>query len=510
VAGVRLNAAGMESDPAFEDALKNFVGARLVEDDLDRIGDERMLKVVLLDQLLVEYLMGVQDALIDEVARAENAHAVAAHDKQRMQDQLEANKAEVDELRDQLAKKQEQANQLRACRQHLNAFRCSYCSKMFKSMYFLEKHMVRHEASNLRVEKESDARVAEQRAKELEHQKQLDELERARNADKNKDLEELKGEFKAIKNQLAVDHDEKANLELKLVKVNQELNENLRKMEIELAEKLKALEAMKSQQPSYHQNMPGSALQGPPSAINSNLPQNTGQNQEKPQFTNPNLFHSMQNVAWTGDAIAKSAHPLDKPANQNPGIINQSNQPAPGAPLHPQMNPNLFELIQFMIHDNEKKGNLLVPDVRRDINKDPLHPQVIASISNTLNQRGLNLENYRQTELGMLNSTQIMEILKDGLVKDRLMSLSIINNPNVPYVAGVNSMNNIANVGQALGNTQNIQPAHPSMNPNANTIDANPQNLPIFVTPQNIEPIPLPIPPQTEVRPAGRFKFYQV
>jgi hypothetical protein len=452
---VRINASGLQDDPAFEDVLKNFVGARLVEDDLDRIGDERMLKIILLDQLMIEYLMSVQDSLIEEVARAEQGHAQVAAEKAKQQEMLEMNKQAVDDLREELARKGDQVNQLKTCRQQLSAFRCCYCSKMFKTLYYLEKHMIRHEATNLRLEKEADMRIAEQKAREIAVQMQQQELERQKTSTKEIEFEKVKSEITELKNQLAHDHNEKVSIENKLLKVNQELTENLRRMEQELNEKLKALQEIKSQQaapapiilPSPSQN-PGGAQQ--PYYSNAGLGA-----QPQTQTIGPNMFSSFLAPGQAMTGIVHTANSILPPTHGDKSAANQPNPSSFTTSQTPGLSRNLAELIQQLLIDNEQKGFTLAPGIKTDLSREGPHPQVVSSVSNALTQQGLSLENPMQTEKGRMLASQIFEVMRNGLIKDRLMVGHSIQNMAMNPQLGVPNPQN-APIQEKPLNSQNI------------------------------------------------------
>lgn len=418
---LRLNSTNLQEDPVFEDVLKNFVSSRLVEDDLDRIGDERMLKVVLLDQLMIEYLMNVQDTLLEDVAKAEQQHIRLASEREQQRSILENNKQVIDELRDTAVKKTAQLKNHSSMRKQLSAYQCPYCSKMFKNLHFLEKHLIRKELSSLRMEKDAESRIEEQRKKE-DQEKAAKNLELQKTMfEKEAEMRQIRDDFAALKAKLEQDQMEKGQIELKLARVNQELTSNLARMEQELREQKNNLQANRPIESTY----------------------------VTPQYS----FGQAQHIQPVQNQIE-----LRQPAPER--IISQRLEDSPVN--HPQSHPLdvvktmmnstiTIELINRCIADNAKIGNKLVEEVRTDPEIQKPHPQVLHAIGQMLQENKMDPSNPCVTETSRFTSAKVMDMMAKRLKEVALLK---IEEP-VQAQPAVKPLQSSNPIGEAL---QNIAP----------------------------------------------------
>jgi hypothetical protein len=242
-----MNNGNLHDDPNFEDSLKNFVTSRLAEEDLDKIGDDRMLKIVLLDQLMVEYLMNIQQDLLVQTTNLANRNQSVQGKKDELLWELEAQKRKIDDLRSEKTLISEKAMQAKLYRQQMNSYKCPYCNKIFKNLHFLEAHMVRHEAHNLKLEREGAMRKEKAQAEQDKIKEEQLGLERKAVQLKEQEMQRLQKDIDELKAQLSNTNNSKNLEEEKLKRVNDELRETLQKMENDLKLQNKNVDKLKNE-----------------------------------------------------------------------------------------------------------------------------------------------------------------------------------------------------------------------------------------------------------------------
>jgi hypothetical protein len=242
-----MNNGNLHDDPNFEDSLKNFVTSRLAEDDLDKIGDDRMLKIVLLDQLMVEYLMNIQQDLLVQTTNLANRNQAVQGKKDEMLWELESQKRRIDDLRNEKTLISEKAMQAKLYRQQMNSYKCPYCNKIFKNLHFLEAHMVRHEAHNLKLEREGVMRKEKAQAEQDKIKEEQLGLEKKAVRLKEEEMQKLQKDIDELKGQLSNSYNAKNVEEEKLKRVNDDLKDTLQKMENELRLQNKNVDKLKGE-----------------------------------------------------------------------------------------------------------------------------------------------------------------------------------------------------------------------------------------------------------------------
>ena len=360
IKNLRINGNNLHEDPAFEDSLKNFISSRLVEDDLDKIGDERMLKIVLLDQLMIEYLMGIQESLLEENGALEQKHALALKTKDAAAKQLEENKKKIDELREEEGRKEEKLKGVKTNRQKVASFKCPYCQKMFKNLFYLEKHMVKNEASQMRLERNLELasdkiRLEQERAKEDKKQQEI-----AHEKKKELDIEGLKKELEDLKKKQEQDQRDKQAIEDRLQRVNTELSKELKKFEGELADQTKKLQ---DKQKTEEQTK--AELERVKQEISQKI---QGQN---------NIQHA------PASTVAQT--------NQSSPVVKQE---APVAATEKQDPPNLSQLkdiVKMNIEMNKSMNKNLVKALQSEKDSSP-HSLIIDLVKSSLVQQRINPE----------------------------------------------------------------------------------------------------------------------
>jgi hypothetical protein len=420
-----LNNSVLHEDPAFEDVLKNFISSRLVEEDLDKIGDERMLKVVLLDQLMVEYLMGVQESLLDENAFLQQKHLALHQEKLIQEKALDSNQKAIADANDELIKKTEQLKQLKLYRQQINSFKCSYCSKIFRNMHFLERHMVKHEVSNLRNEREADLRVELKKKQELDEKRRLEEIELMKQRDKEKELLNLKSELDKMRSMLDTEHSDKANMENRMLRVNQELLNNIKKMESEIAEQNKVMNQLRSQQ-SELVSQRGSII--PPTPSNTVPPGN------QPSVTPATPTNYPPNQNPQHPAVPEPTKPIDTTQTQQTPKAS-TNQPTPAvvpAPGTPSTQPiggelsafssELIQLTNKVLYESTNNGSVIAPEVKTVPPLQLPHPTVVQAARDGLKKRHYNERNPVGTNPDQGSEATILDIISKELVGNKLMT----------------------------------------------------------------------------------------
>lgn len=382
---LRLNSTNLHEDPVFEDVLKNFVSSRLVEDDLDRIGDERMLKVVLLDQLMIEYLMNVQDSLLEDVARVELQHIRLASDREQQRSTLENNRQAIDDMREMTGKRTTQLQNHAGMRQQLASYQCPYCSKIFKNLHFLEKHLIRKELSSLRMEKDAERKIEEQRKKEEMEKAAQNFDQQQKLMDKEAEIKQIRDDVAALRAKLDMEHSEKGQLESKLIRVNQELTANLARMEQEIKDQKNQASNYRPQEPQHivsHSN-----FQRPEyiQAVNNQIelrpePREQIVNQRVPEMP---VYESMQ----IQEDVARK-------------VVNSV---------------TTIELINKCIADNAAVGNMLVDEVKTDPRSEAPHAKVVEAIVNMLRENGMDASDPCRTQTGRMQTSDVIKMMAQRL-----------------------------------------------------------------------------------------------
>lgn len=163
-------------EAGLERTLENFLNSKLDEKELARMGDERMQKVIILDQLTLDLLVNVQNTLLGDLNDLQASYASLEKDQERQEhqglsifQQIEQGEAELASLNQKfVAVKERQATVVKVG--------CPYCTKYFKSLYFLETHLVRKHAEELARERKEDIerdRITKAIEVEINKQEQL-------------------------------------------------------------------------------------------------------------------------------------------------------------------------------------------------------------------------------------------------------------------------------------------------------------------------------------------------
>jgi len=371
-----------------------------VEEDLDKIGDERMLKIILLDQLMLEYLMGVQENLLEENGILDQKQALALKTRDAAAKQLEENKKKIDELREEEGRKEEKLKNVKMNRQKVASFKCPYCPKMFKNLYYLEKHMVKNELSQIRLERNAEL-VSDQTRIEMERAKEAKRLEElAQEKKKELDFESLKKELEFLKNKQDQDHKDKQGIEDRLQKVNNELSKELKKFEEELAGQSKKLQ---EKQKSEEQ---------------------TKAELEKVKQEVTQKLHDQKNLQPAQDpASVKTIQPTPASKQEAPAVAPVKQDPTKNPetlfPAVPDLG-QLKKLIKMNIELNEVKGKTLVKPLQVE-NKSEPHSLIVDLVKEYMVQQKINPQDPVGDKPDQKKSMEVINLITNILESNQLL-----------------------------------------------------------------------------------------
>jgi uncharacterized C2H2 Zn-finger protein len=189
---LNFTTSGIENNPNYEDTVRNIIHSVLDPGDLDILQTERMVKIFLMDQMLVEYLLNIQEKLFKKNQKIVDFHENMKSTTSENLEELEKNRMKIDRLRSKRNILKKKNQDYRILRKKIYAFQCPYCEKAFSSLDYLEKHLVKRHIYEVRQAKEHDLRLQIEKDKKEEEKKLKARLEREKmeaEMNKGKELE---------------------------------------------------------------------------------------------------------------------------------------------------------------------------------------------------------------------------------------------------------------------------------------------------------------------------------
>lgn len=228
---MNFNTTNLEQNPNFEEIVRNIVHSILDTEDLRLFQSERMIKIFLMDQVLIEYLLNIQEKLYKKNATIVELHYDFKGKNDENRSELENNKERIQELMNKKKMLKKKNNDYRILRKKACCYSCPYCEKVFSTLDFLEKHLIKRHAYELRLAREEELKhQKEEKLKRMvEEAKVLGTMEKKELADKLRKEAEEKVRREKERNQK------------ELVKLNQTLESKMKENEV-LLEDYKNLE----------------------------------------------------------------------------------------------------------------------------------------------------------------------------------------------------------------------------------------------------------------------------
>lgn len=110
-----------------------------------------MIKIFLLDQILIELLLNIQTKQEEEYEKSEEVHSKIMADHLKMKSVLEANKTEINQLKNKKIQLIKFSNDIIIEKKKLSSKFCPFCEKAFVNMEKLELHLIRKHLHDIKT-----------------------------------------------------------------------------------------------------------------------------------------------------------------------------------------------------------------------------------------------------------------------------------------------------------------------------------------------------------------------
>lgn len=175
ISSLHLSNGELQESQHFEEIVRNIVHSKLEEEDKRVLQSSRMIKLFLMNQTLIEFLLNIQEKLYKQnISATQNYSKLERRDAEHRR-LLEENKNEIEILRGKRKLLESTTRDLKMLKRRLYAKSCPYCEKSFCNMDYLENHLINKHSYEIRQAKEEELRKT---LNDKQHQEYIKELVR--------------------------------------------------------------------------------------------------------------------------------------------------------------------------------------------------------------------------------------------------------------------------------------------------------------------------------------------